>query len=170
LRYENVEFPDGIGFKCKQCGACCRFIPGDANKDEQKQIEEKGFKDFSEDPDITGRRQFRRNSTGGCFFLTAENTCKIHNIKPMICRIPPFRVVDWDYEKNLIFVEPRIDFTCPGVIPSSETPSPEIARAAQLFVKDELELTAKVEGLPITSRRVAHLTRLRIINYLFKKQ
>ena len=64
MKYENVVFPDGIGFKCKHCGFCCRYIPGDVNAEEQRKIEAKGFTDFSETPDITGLRLIRRKNNG----------------------------------------------------------------------------------------------------------
>ena len=46
LKFENVDFPDSIGFECTNCGKCCKEFPGDLNPNEIKRIEEKGYKNF----------------------------------------------------------------------------------------------------------------------------
>jgi Fe-S-cluster containining protein len=105
LKYENVVFPDGRGFRCKNCGACCKQQPADTTPAEQKQIEEKGFTDFLEAPDRTGLRFIKRKKDGSCLFLTEDNKCAVYEVRPTICKITPFFVTDYDYEKNIIKVD-----------------------------------------------------------------
>jgi Fe-S-cluster containining protein len=163
LKVENVDFPDGIAFKCKQCGSCCRFIPGDVNAEEKRLIEAKGFVGFLGAPDSTGRTLIRRKKDGSCFFLTGKNKCAIYDVRPMICRIGPFQVKDWDYKNNVITVETRLDLACPGIHAGSEPASQDAVKAAQGYVREMVELTAKVEKLPITAEEVASIARKHII-------
>ncbi len=91
--------------------------PPDVNKAEQKQIEAKGFKDFLERPDETGIDWIRRKKDNSCFFLTKNNTCAIYEVRPAICKLEPFTIVDYDYEKNLIELELNFPFSscCAGI-------------------------------------------------------
>ena len=54
MNFENVVFPDSVGFGCKNCGVCCRMQPPEVDKVEQKQIESKGFTDFVDHADEIG--------------------------------------------------------------------------------------------------------------------
>ena len=105
MQYENVIFPDNIGFRCMNCGFCCRDQPSDISLKEQKRIENQGFVDFMEDLGNAGNRNIRRKKDGSCFFLTKENTCQIQNVKPAICRLEPFIITDYDYETKRISLD-----------------------------------------------------------------
>ena len=84
----------------------------------------------------------------------------------MICRLAPFDVRDWDYEKNLIEVDFRPELICDGISAEGDVPIEVIGKAAQAFVREMLEMVAKKEGLPITSMKVLSLTRILMMGML----
>jgi Fe-S-cluster containining protein len=139
--------------------------PPDVNKTEQKQIEKKGFKDFLERPDETGILWIRRKKDESCFFLTKNNKCAIYEVRPAICRLEPFNIVDYVYEKNRIELELNFPFSscCIGTCENEALPFEEIAKAAQTIVQKILALTAKDLDLPLTDKRVHAETRSRLL-------
>jgi Fe-S-cluster containining protein len=161
MQYENVIFPDSVGFHCKNCGVCCRDQPPDINWKEQQRIEAKGFVDFLDAPNDPNNRSIRTKKDGSCFFLTEENTCKIQDVKPSICLLEPFIITDFDYKTNKIFVDlnPLAAENCKGIFTGEMVNPDVIGEAAQTVVIDMLELVAAKTGLEITDRKVALLTR-----------
>jgi Fe-S-cluster containining protein len=140
--------------------------PPDVNKTEQKKIEAKGFKDFLERPDGTGIVWIRRKKDDSCYFLTKDNKCAIYEVRPAICRLEPFTIVDYDYEENKIELELNFPFSacCIGSSDREKTlPVEEIAKAAQILVQKILLLTAKDLDLPITDKKVHCETRSRLL-------
>jgi len=139
--------------------------PPDVNKAEQKKIEAKGFKDFLERPDETGINWIRRKKDDSCFFLSKNNKCVIYEIRPAICRLEPFTIVDYDYEKNLIELELNFPFSscCTGICDNDTLSIEEIAKAAQTLVQKILALTAKDLDLPVTDKNVQSETRSRLL-------
>jgi Fe-S-cluster containining protein len=167
LKLDNVDFPDGISFKCKNCGKCCRYIPGDVNSQEEQRIQLRGFENFLGAPTVNGNKFFKRKKDGRCFFLTNDNKCEIYDIRPMVCRLEPFGVTDWDYNQDVIYVQPRLDIICPGIVPGSEEPSLDIAKAAQDFVKETRVFIARTLNLPISGKETLHEVREYIIRQHF---
>jgi Fe-S-cluster containining protein len=163
LRFENVVFPEHISFTCKSCGRCCAEQPADVNAEEQKNIEKRGFAGFLDEQDLSEPRLIRNKKDGGCWFLNERKGCAIHEVKPAICRLVPFVVTDWDYEKNIIEVDLPADCDCPGISSGSQLPLETLSRAAQTFVHDQLTAVAKKENLPTTDAKVLSKTRLQII-------
>jgi Fe-S-cluster containining protein len=161
MHFENVVFPDSIGFHCKGCGVCCRDEPPDINFKEQQRIEAKGFVDFLEAPNDPNNRSIRRKKDGSCIFFTEENTCKIHDVKPSICLLEPFIITDFDFRTNKIFVDlnPLAVKNCKGICKGELIVPEEIGKAAQTIVQDFLEIVAAKTGLHVTDKRVALLTR-----------
>jgi Fe-S-cluster containining protein len=140
--------------------------PPDVGKTEQKRIEEKGFKEFLEQPDENGIRWIRRKNDGSCWFLTKENKCAIYPLRPQVCRMEPFTITDFDYHKNRIEIALNFPFACCCIGTYDETtilPVAEIARAAQILVQKLLALTANDLRLPITDKRVRAETRSRLL-------
>jgi Fe-S-cluster containining protein len=139
--------------------------PPDINEEERKKIEAKSFRNFYESPDEAGIFWVRRNKDGGCFFLTKDNQCAIYEARPAVCRMEPFTIVDYDYEKNTIELELNFPFSscCIGTCGEETLPVEEIAKAAQTLVQKVLALTAKELGLPITDKRVRSETRSRLL-------
>ncbi len=167
MQFENVIFPDSVGFQCTNCGVCCRDEPPDINLKEQQRIEAKGFVNFLEDPNDSSNRSIRRKKDGSCFFLTEEGTCKVQDVKPSICVLEPFIIADYDYRTNRIFVDlnPLAVRNCKGIF-TGEMIFPEvIGKAAQTIVKESLEIVAKKTGLPVTNRKVSSLTRKLLLRF-----
>ncbi len=164
LKFENVQFPDSIGFKCKKCGACCRQQPADLTIEEQKEIEAQGYKDFLDAPDSVADsvRIIRRKNDGSCFFLGSNNECMIYEIRPSDCRLAPFTISDWDYEKNTIEIDLPIEHDCKGISDKGVLPIEEMAKAAQTTIKYMTEILAKILSLPATDKKVLSRTRILI--------
>jgi Fe-S-cluster containining protein len=171
LKFENVQLPDSVGFRCKKCGICCREQPADLIAEEQLKIEEKGFKHFLGDPDevVDYIRFIRRKKDGSCFFLGKDDECSIYEIRPATCRIQPFTITDWDYDNNVIEVDLPADFHCTGIMAKGTLPVEELARAAQTIVQDLQKTVAKVLGLPITDKKVLSDTRILIMGMIDKR-
>jgi Fe-S-cluster containining protein len=138
--------------------------PPDVDKAEQKQVEAKGLKNFLESPDGTGIAWIRRKKDGNCFFHT-KNKCVIYDVRPAVCRLEPFTIVDYDYENNIIELQLNFPFAscCIGTLNEETLPVEEIGKAAQTLVKRILALTAKDLDLPITDKRVYAETRSRLL-------
>jgi hypothetical protein len=164
LNFENVFFPDSVGFKCVNCGSCCRVQPPEVDLIEQKQIESKGFRGFLEAPDETGLRWIRRKKDGSCFFLE-NNKCKIYHVRPAICRLEPFTIIDYNYPQKRIELDLNFPTSCGcfGVNEGGALPIEEIAKAAQAVVKKILALTARDLDLLVSDKRVAAEARARIL-------
>lgn len=165
LNFENVLFPDSVGFRCKNCGACCRVQPPDADASEQKAIKAMGFKDFLDKPDETGTTWIRRKKDGSCIFLGKDNRCTIYSVRPATCRLDPFTITDFDFEKNQIELELNFPVSCgcEGVFEGETLLVEEVGKAAQVIVRKILALAAKDLGLPVTDRKVASEARSRIL-------
>jgi Fe-S-cluster containining protein len=140
--------------------------PPDVDKAEQKRIEAKGVTDFFDSPDETGIVWIRRKKDGGCYFLTKNNKCAIYDVRPAVCRLEPFTIVDYDYEKNRIELGLDFPFSCCCIGTCDEKEIlrvEEIGKAAQTIVQKILELTAKDLRLPLTDKRVYSETRSRLL-------
>ena len=141
--------------------------PPDVNKAEQKQIESMGFKDFLERPDETGIMWIKRKQDDSCFFLTKHNQCAIYEVRPAVCRLEPFTIVDYDYENGRIVLELNFPFSscCPGTCGENAdiVMLEETAKAAQMLVRKILALTAKDLDLPVSDKRVHAETRSRLL-------
>jgi Fe-S-cluster containining protein len=140
--------------------------PPDISQTEEKRIEAKGFKGFLGVPDENGVLWIQRKEDGACFFLTKENKCAIYPVRPQVCRLEPFTIVDYDYNKNKIEVELNFPFAecCVGTCDKKEIqPIQEIGRAAQILVQKILALTANDLGLPIADKKVHSETRSRLL-------
>jgi Fe-S-cluster containining protein len=161
MEYENVVFPNSVSFQCKNCGACCRNQPPDISFKEQKIIETAGYRNFMQDHSSTNNRSLRTNKDGSCCFYTKEHSCKINAIKPSICILEPFIIVDFDHKANKIFLglNPLANNNCKGISVGEIVPVQEIAKAAQTIVAEFSEIIAKETGLLVTDKKVALLTR-----------
>ena len=139
--------------------------PPDVNAAEQKQIEAKGFQDFLDYSDEKGIRWIRRKDDGSCLFLTKDNKCAIYSVRPTICRMEPFTIKDYDYQRNRIELELNFPFACgcEGIFEREKLPLEVIGKAAQLMVQKILAATAKDLRLPVTDKRVASEARARIL-------
>jgi uncharacterized protein len=86
-------------FHCRCCGNCCRW-EGIVRYVPQEGAQIARFLGISEDeliqrytrlaPDRKGL-VFQEQPDGACIFLTPENRCAIHPVKPQKCRDYPYR-------------------------------------------------------------------------------
>lgn len=159
-----MYFPDSVGFKCTNCGVCCRIQPPEVDLNEQKLIEAKGYKNFLTAPDETGLRWIKRKKDGSCMFLE-NNKCKIHAVRPTICKLEPFTIADYNYPQKRIELELNFPFSCAceGITENGKIDVEEVARAAQAMVKKILALTARDLQLPESDKQVSAEARSRIL-------
>jgi len=135
---------------------------------ERQKIEAAGFKDFLEThTEDTGETCIRRKEDGSCLFFTEGNACGIQDIKPSTCKLEPFIITDYDDKTGRIFLEvnPLAATTCKGIFTGEMKAPEEIAKAAQITIKEILEIVAKKIGRSTTDKKVTKLTR-KIIIYL----
>lgn len=133
---------------------------------EQKQIEAKGFTGFFDCPDENGIVWVKRKKDGACYFLSKDNKCTIYEVRPSVCRLEPFTIVDFDYQKNRIELELDFPFVCGCIGACGEkeiTHTEEIGKAAQVIVQKVIELTAKDLRLPVSDKRVHSEARSRLL-------
>lgn len=161
MQYENVIFPDSVGFHCKNCGVCCRDQPPDINFKEQQRIETAGYKNFMQAPSDSKNRNIKRNKDGSCLFLTKESTCEINSVKPSICVLEPFVITDFDYKTNKIFLglNPKAIINCKGLLAVENVALKEIGNAAQTIIEVFKEIIAEKTGLQVGDERVGSLTK-----------
>jgi hypothetical protein len=82
-----------------------------------------------------------------------------------MCRLEPFTIADYDYERNKIELELNFPAACgcEGIFEGETLPLEVIGKAAQTIVKKILAMTAQDLDLPLTDRKVASVTRSRIL-------
>jgi hypothetical protein len=114
-----------------------------------------------QDPSDPNNRNIKRKKDGSCFFFSKEKTCMINAVKPSICSLEPFIILDFDYITNKIFLglNPTAILNCKGLCIEENVALVEIGKAAQTIVTDFLEMVAEKTGLSVTDKKVAFLTR-----------
>ncbi|MCW3984733.1 MAG: YkgJ family cysteine cluster protein [Candidatus Bathyarchaeota archaeon] len=160
----KIIFIENVGFQCQNCGVCCRMQPPDVDEFERKRIEDSGFKDFYE-TDENGLNWIKRKKDGACMFLTGDNTCQIHSVRPAVCKLEPFTIVDYDYERNTVELALNFPFSscCAGVEVVKTFPKDEITKATQILIGKIVALTAQDLELPESDKRVLAETRSRLL-------
>jgi Fe-S-cluster containining protein len=160
----KVILPVSVGFKCNNCGVCCRIQPPEVDLNEQKAIEAKGYKKFLTEQDEAGLRWVKRNKDGSCIFLE-NNKCKIYPVRPTICKLEPFTIVDYNYPQKKIELDLNFPFSCAceGVSEKGAVNVEEVTKAAQAMMKKILALTARDLEMPESDKRVAAEARARIL-------
>ena len=138
--------------------------PPDVDISERKLIEAKGFKDFLKKHDNMDVMWIRRKKDGSCFFLK-ENKCEIYDARPAICKLEPFTIADYDFERNQIELELNYPASCgcAGIFEGDIAAIEDIRQAAQAIVRKILALAAKDLGLPESDQKVLAETRARIL-------
>ena len=96
---------DLSGFVCRCCGACCRIADGicrvnDAEIARIAAFLGKGEQSFvSEETELAPDRKslmLKSRADGACAFLSADNRCLIHPVKPDKCRTFPYEWTNAD--------------------------------------------------------------------------
>jgi lysine-N-methylase len=95
-----ITIPEGTRFTCQGCGRCCK---GWAVTVDQATVDRLRTHDWGGDPFealTTGDHPYRIRLVGGrCFFLDAQNRCRIHteisyDAKPPVCRAFPLAILE----------------------------------------------------------------------------
>ncbi|MDD3694947.1 MAG: YkgJ family cysteine cluster protein [Lentisphaeria bacterium] len=97
MSQNNLQSTSSPRFHCAACGACCRW-PGIVRVSEAEISSIAEFLALTEDE---FRRQYclvspdrkclvlTDREDGACVFLTSENRCRIHPVKPLQCKTFP---------------------------------------------------------------------------------
>ncbi|MBR3777679.1 MAG: YkgJ family cysteine cluster protein [Kiritimatiellae bacterium] len=102
-------------FKCRRCGACCRIKNGIVRVDEAEISRIAKYLGFTEDDFIATETEvapdrkgliLKSRPDGSCVYLTDDNLCTIHAVKPDKCASFPY---EW--------TNPDSHEVCPGLIP-----------------------------------------------------
>jgi Fe-S-cluster containining protein len=138
--------------------------PPEVDLNEQKQIEAKGYKGFLTAQDEAGLRWIKRKKDGSCFFLE-NNKCKIYPVRPIICKLEPFTIADYNYPQKRIELDLNFPFSCAceGVSENGVINLEEVARAAQAMIKKILAVTARDLMLSESDKQVPAEARSRIL-------
>jgi Fe-S-cluster containining protein len=93
------------GFVCRQCGACCRIKDGIVRVSDREiariaaflEMPEAAFIDAETEvaPDRRGLI-LKSRPDGACAWLTDDNRCRIHPVKPDKCRTFPYEWTNAD--------------------------------------------------------------------------
>jgi Fe-S-cluster containining protein len=92
-------------FKCIGCGACCRIPNGIVRVGEDEISRIAGFLGMGEsefisnETDVAPDRKgliLKSREDGSCVYLSEDNRCMIHNVKPDKCRSFPYEWVNND--------------------------------------------------------------------------
>lgn len=100
-------------FKCRQCGACCRIKNGIVRVDEAEISRIAKYLGFTEDDFIATETEvapdrkgliLKSRPDGSCVYLTDDNLCMIHSVKPGKCASFPYK-----------WTNPDSNEVCPGL-------------------------------------------------------
>ena len=100
-------------FTCQQCGACCRIKDGICRVSDEEIARISTYlgmsaQDFiAKETEIAPDRKgliLKNTPEGACVWLTSDNLCRIHEVKPDKCRTFPY---DW--------TNPDSHEVCPGL-------------------------------------------------------
>lgn len=95
----------GMEFRCQCCGACCRIKDGIVRVSEAEIARIAVYIGMSEadfiatETDVAPDRKtlmLKSDPDGSCVYLTKDNHCRIHAVKPDKCRTFPFEWTNAD--------------------------------------------------------------------------
>ena len=94
-----------MDFHCQECGACCRIKNGIVRVGDAEIRRIAAFLGMSEQDFVADETEIapdrkglilKSRSDDACVYLTAENRCRIHPVKPDKCRTFPFEWMNKD--------------------------------------------------------------------------
>ena len=110
----KIVMVDLSSFKCRGCGACCRIKDGIVRLSDEEIARIAAFVGVSEAEFIDRETEVAPDRRGlmlksrpdvACAWLTDDNRCRIHPVKPDKCRTFPF---EWTNSDS--------DTICPGLM------------------------------------------------------
>ncbi|MGQ9721362.1 MAG: YkgJ family cysteine cluster protein [Candidatus Jordarchaeum sp.] len=114
-----MKFPKGVRFQCQRCSRCCKHTEERRRKillsdlDISRIEKNVGLKgdDFAEPCQESYPFRFLMKMVDGkCVFLDEDKSCKIYELRPLICRCFPF----WIERRGNLF-EFKASSDCPGI-------------------------------------------------------
>lgn len=131
VRGSDVYFSFGNGrlaYDCPSCGALCCRGHGyrlQAGVESTEHFRTSPLSRFFAEPADRGRTFLLRNLPSGCFYLTTENKCRLHEsfgggAKPETCRLFPFNHIR--RHRQFLIVCPHLSL-CPLSV-TADDPSP----------------------------------------------
>ena len=118
-----------ISFKCHSTTACCRLHTIPLTEEDVLRIEQHGYELFQfleETSPIIVKSKIRKGNytkayilkkkpfTNECVFLE-DNKCKIHDFKPIACRLYPFSIRKSEVNENIVKVIVHPESVCTSV-------------------------------------------------------
>ncbi len=104
-------------FECKMCGECCKGKGGIYL--ESFEIEriskylsvstESFIIDYCEE--VNGKKRLKISEKGCCVFFDEVQKCKVHSVKPEICKLWPFFKANVEDETSFYIAK----LSCPGI-------------------------------------------------------
>jgi Fe-S-cluster containining protein len=132
-------YPEGLRWRCKLCGACCRdpphrerrilLLPSDITRLEQDSGKEFYKKVECNAPYIA---ELKKNN-GDCIFLDG-NRCKIYSHRPLLCRTYPFYI---ELREGSLII--NVDEKCSGLGDGE--------KVKEEYFKELLEFCISVRGI-----------------------
>lgn len=124
-----IIVPEGTRFTCQGCARCCQgwTVPVDQATVDRLRRHDWGGEPF--EPLKGDAHPFRiKLIDGRCFFLDAQNRCRIHNevsyeAKPPVCRAFPLSVLELEGRQYA-----RLSYWCPSVVANAGRPLDQQAR------------------------------------------
>jgi Fe-S-cluster containining protein len=108
-------YPEGLRWRCKLCGACCRnpqhrerrilLLPSDI-----KRLEKEAGNEFYKK--VKGNAPYLaklKKKNDDCIFLDC-NICKVYSHRPLLCRTYPFYI---ELSEGYLII--NVDEKCPGL-------------------------------------------------------
>lgn len=95
-------------FVCRECGACCRIKDGIVRVGDAEIERIARYLGMSEQEFIAGETEIspdrrglvlKSRPDGACVYLTDDNRCRIHAVKPDKCRTFPFEWTNADSDE-----------------------------------------------------------------------
>ena len=105
LKCMSVSCATMPGFECQCCGACCRIKDGIVRVSDREIARIAAYLGMREDDFIARETEIapdrktlmlKSRSDGACVYLTDDNRCRIHEVKPDKCRTFPFEWTNAD--------------------------------------------------------------------------
>jgi len=149
----KVEVLRNIHFSCSSCGLCCRLNRIPVREEDILRFQEHGFELDQLLNDLSPVLIPSKNVEGNfikayilrkkpfvneCIFLDDNNHCRVHEFKPLACRLYPFALRREDDETVIMQIHSKS--VCPSVkLDVSEEESNTLELAKQMYELFDLE-------------------------------
>ncbi len=128
LDTNEIEVIRHIHFECTNCGLCCKANRIPLREEDIERLQEQGYELDQLFEEISPVLISSQNIDGNfikayilrkkpfsneCIFLDENNMCKVHEFKPLACRIYPFAIRKETDSTVLVIIHPHS--VCPAI-------------------------------------------------------